>query len=106
MNKITTYLKQGENKYYLKDRYITTTENLKIVVKNVTIYCHFKNIDVATKITLTKSNGTTSNIFEPGYWTFNLIRNHLAKNDIKLEKIEATRECKIYSENDTVNLGL
>ena len=89
--KITVYTKQGENKYYLKDGYITTTENSKLIVKNVTIYWQFKNIQSTTTVTRTASSGSKSLItFEPGYWTFSLIRNHLARNGVKLEKLEAS----------------
>ena len=44
MGKITAYLKQGENKVYLKDSYISMSDQSKIVIRNITIYWHVNNV--------------------------------------------------------------
>ena len=102
MYKFTVYLKQGDNAHYIKDGYITCTEHSKPVVKNVTVFCHFNNIQTPTTVTAIDKNVIT---FQPGYWTFSSICDHFAKNDVVLEEIRAQEKCWVRSENYTLNLG-
>ena len=91
MSKLTLNLETGKHFVYL-ERFISTKYGAKIHVKNIGILWKFKNV-------LTGANDTITGVtFEEGYWSFNMISEKLAENNIQLERNRYDNTCKIRSQ--------
>ena len=86
MNKLTLNLETGKHFVYL-ERFISTKYGAKIQVKNIGILWKFKNV-------LTGANDTITGVtFEEGYWSFNMISEKLAENNIQFERNRYDNTC-------------
>ena len=95
MYKLTHLINNGGHDVYL-DGVITTTTESKITIRNVAIYWDFKNVLKAVNDTINVVSGSTIT-FGEGYWTFDMIRNLLSEENIKLECNIHDNTCKIHS---------
>ena len=107
MSKITAYLKQGENKVYLKDSYISMGDQSKMIIRNITIYWHFNSVTRDNReVILTYSNGVRTLVqFGAGYWTFYQIVKRLEEEDETLTKSEFNNTCLIHHATHSISLG-
>lgn len=97
MYKLTHLINNGRHDVYL-DGVITTTIESMITIRNAAVYWNYKNI-------FTNVNNKVNNIvFSEGYWTFDMIKEKLKKNDIQLDRVVPNNRCKIFSKNHNVNL--
>ena len=71
-------------------------------VKNAAVYWNFKNVAKNFSDTVTLSSKTVT--FEEGDWTFHMLAERLAENDVKLERNRYDNTCKIFSKNSNLNL--
>ena len=102
MKKLSLLLDSGKNEIYL-DGFIRTKLNAKMKVKNAAVYWNFKNVTKNFNDTVTLTSFKTI-IFEEGYWTFHMMAERLAENDVKLERNRYDNTCKIFSKNSNLNL--
>lgn len=97
MYKLTHLINNGRHDVYL-DGVITTTIESMITIRNAAVYWNYKNI-------FTNVNNKVNNIvFSEGYWTFDMIKEKLKKNDIQLDRVVPNNRYKIFSKNHNVNL--
>ena len=87
MNKLSLNLDTGKHFVYL-ERMITTRYESRIHVKNIGIFWKFKNV---------LKNANDKITFGEGYWSFNMISEKLAENNIQLERNRYDNTCKIRS---------
>ena len=100
MNKLPLSLETVKHFVYL-ERFISTKYGAKIRVKNIGILWKFKNV-------LTGANDTITGVtFEEGYWSFNMISEKLAENNIQLQRNRFDNTCKIRlpSQINLLNFG-
>ena len=107
MNKITTYLSNGEKKVYLKNGFVRKNENSRMLLKNIAIYWNFQNIHQDNReVKMVSALGVETIIqFGTGYWTFNMIAQQLAEEGISLEKNRHNNTCRIHCSTHTIELG-
>ena len=101
MKKLSLLLDNGKNEIYF-DGFIRTKPNTKMKVKNAAVYWSFKNVTKNFNDTVTLTSKTVT--FEEGYWTFHMMAERLAENDVKLERNRYDNTCKIFSKSSNLNL--
>ena len=95
MKKVSLLLDNGKNEIYL-DGFIRTKPTAKMRVKNVAVYWNHKNV--------TGINNVVTITSKEGYWTFHMLAERFAENDIKLERNRYDNTCKIFPKNNNLNL--
>ena len=100
MDKLMLSLDTRKTDVFLQ-RCITTKYGEKINVKNISVLWKYKNIvtngnDLIKFITV-PDHPATGVAFEEGYWTFNMITDHLAESGITLERHKHDNRCSITS---------
>ena len=106
MDKLMLSLGTGKHDIFLQ-RCITTKYGEKIHVKNSVLW-KYKNIltndnDLIKFITV-PDHPATGVAFEEGYWTFNMIADHLSESGITLERHKHDNRCSILSPKKKLNL--
>ena len=103
MKKLSLLLENGKNDIYL-DGFVHTKPNSKMRVKNVAVYWNFKNVTENSNDTVTLMDVPKDITFGEGYWTFNMLAEKLARNDVELERNRYDNTCKIRPKNSNLNL--
>ena len=102
MKNISVFL-QGETTTVTFDRHVTAYASF-LIAKEATVFWNFKNItgDLDNgKYTV----GTTEKTLNPGYWDFQLLKEHLEGNKIEIELNAYDNTCRIQNKNtEEVNL--
>ena len=82
-------LDTGKTDVFLR-KCITTESGEKIYVKNISVLWKYKNVrsnvNNLIKFITVPDHPATGVAFEEGYWTFNMIVDHLAESNITLER--------------------
>ena len=93
-------LDTGKTNIFLR-KCITTRYGEKIHVKNISVLWKYKNVrpnvNNLIKLITVPDHPATSVAFEEGYWTFNMIAEHLAESGIRLERHMLDNRCSILS---------
>ena len=93
-------LDTGKHDVFLR-KCITTHYGEKIYVKNVSVLWKYKNVRTNVsnliKFITVPDHPATGVAFEEGYWTFNMIADHLAESNITLERHMHDNRCTILS---------
>ena len=107
MEKITAWLKNGENDIYLEEGTIETNTDSRIAINNVSIYWRFRNIPhTQFEATLIDKTGHRTFInLKEGYWTFNEISELFANSSVNLKKLRHNNTCRIGSSKYEIKLG-
>ena len=100
MKKLSLLLNNGKNEIYLGG-FIRTKPNAKLKVKNVAVYWNHRNVIKNLNDVVTTSKDI---IFDEGYWTFHMLAEKRAENDVKLERNRYDNTCSVFSKNDNLNL--
>ena len=102
MKNISVFL-QGETTTVTFDKHIAAYASF-LIAKEATVFWNFKNItsDLDNgKYTV----GTTEKTLNPGYWDFQLLKEHLEGNKIEIELNAYDNTCRIQNKNtEKVNL--
>ena len=85
MKKLSLLLDNGKNEIYL-DGFIRTKPNARMRVRNVAVYWNHKNLTGVNNVVTITSNPPKIITFKEGYWTFHMLAERFAENDIKLER--------------------
>ena len=96
MKNISVFL-QGETTTVTFDRHIATYASF-LIAKEATVFWNFKNItsDLDNgKYTV----GTTEKTLNPGYWDFQLLKEHLETNKVEIELNTYDNTCRIKNKN-------
>ena len=106
MGKITAWLSNGQNEIYL-DGFIKTDIISKIMINNVSIFWKFKNIHHDNfEVTLIDSTGHQTVLqLSKGYWSFDMIAEWFASQDVKLKKRRHNNTCRNGSQKNEIHLG-
>ena len=102
MKNISVFL-QGETTAVKFDRHVTAYASF-LIAKEATVFWNFKNI------TNDLDNGeytvgTTEKTLNPGYWDFQLLKEHLEANKVEIELNAYDNTCRIINKNtEKVNL--
>ena len=102
MKNISVFL-EGESTTVTFDRHVTAYASF-LIAKEATVFWKFKNItsDLDNGNYTVGSNETTLN---PGYWDFQLLKEHLEPNKVEIELNAYDNKCRIKNKNtDDVNL--
>ena len=93
-------LDTGKTNIFLR-KCITTQYGEKIHVKNISVLRKYKNVrsnvNNLIKFITVPDHPATGVSFEQGYWTFNMIAEHLAESGITLERHMHDNRCSILS---------
>ena len=96
MKNISVFL-QGETTTVKFDRHVTAYASF-LIAKEATVFWNFKNItsDLDNgKYTV----GTTEKTLNPGYWDFQLLKEHLEGNKVEIELNTYDNTCRIKNKN-------
>ena len=100
MDKLVLSLNTGKTDIFLQ-KCITTQYGEKIHFKNISVLWKYKNIrsnvNNPIKFITVPDHPATGVAFEEGYWTFNMIADHLAESGITLERHMHDNRCSILS---------
>ena len=100
MDKLMLSLDTGKTDVFLR-KCITTKSGEKICVKNISVFWKYKNVrsnvNNLIKLITVPDHPATGVAFEEGYWTFNMIVDHLAESNITLERHIHDNRCTILS---------
>ena len=102
MKNISVFL-QGESTTVTFDRHIAAYASF-LIAKEATVFWNFKNItsDLDNgKYTV----GTTEKTLNPGYWDFQLLKEHL-ETDLELEMNVYDNTCRIKNKSSTEKVNL
>ena len=107
MEKVTAWLSNGQNDIYLKNSFVETNKDSRIVINNVSIFWRYKNIHQDNReVILTDSGGSQTVLqFGMGYWTFDMISERFATEGVILKKNKHNNTCRIPCEKYEINLG-
>ena len=107
MEKVTAWLSSGTNDIYLRNSFIETNKDSKIVVNNVSIYWRYKNIhkDNREVVMIDSSGAQTVLQFGMGYWTFDMISEMFTEEGVSLKRNRHNNTCRIHCEKHSLNLG-
>ena len=107
MEKVTAWLSNGTNDIYLKNSFIETNKDSRIVVNNVSIYWRYKNLHKDNReVVMTDSSGAQTILqFGMGYWTFDMISERFTEEGVSLKKNRHNNTCRIHCEKYSLNLG-
>ena len=96
-----------EQMTYLKNSFIETNKDSKIVINNVSIYWRYKNIHEDNReVMMTDSSGAQMVLlFGMGYWTFDMISERFTEEGVSLKKNRHNNTCRIHCETHSLNLG-
>ena len=93
-------LDTGKTNIFLQ-KCITTQYGEKIHAKNISVLWKHKNVrpnvNNLIKFITVPDHPATGVAFEEGYWTFNMIADHLAESGITLERHMHDNRCSILS---------
>ena len=93
-------LDTGKTNIFLR-KCITTRYREKIHVKNISVLWKYKNarsnVNNLIKFITVLDHSVTGVAFEQGYWTFNMIAEHLSESGIMLESYMHDNRCSILS---------
>ena len=93
-------LDTGKTNIFLR-KSITTRYGEKIHVKNISVFWKYKNVgsnvNNLIKFITVPDHPETGVAFEEGYWSFNMIADHLAESGITLERHMHDNRCSILS---------
>ena len=88
---------------------ITTQYGQKLYVENISVLWKYKNVltnvNNLIKFITVPDHPATGVAFEQGYWTFNMIADHLAESNITLERHMHDNRCSILSPQKKLNLS-
>ena len=101
MKKVTVFIEDNKKDLYL-DVSINRLSRSMMTLKNATIYWKYKNVIAGVKNHV--MYGATKITFEEGYWTFDMIKEKLRKENIKLVDNKHNNTCEIYSDGENLNL--
>ena len=100
MDKLMLSLDTGKTNIFLR-KCITTRYEEKLYAKNIIVLWKFKNVltnvNNLIKFIMVPDHPATGVAFEQGYWTFNMIAEHLAESGITLERHMHDNRCSILS---------
>ena len=99
MEKVTAWLKNGSNDFYLDEGTIETNTDSRIVIKNVSIFWKFRNVphDEYEATLIDKTGHRTLINLKRGYWTFDEISELFAKSGVNLKKLRHNNTCRVGS---------
>ena len=103
MNKLSLLLNSGKNEIYL-DGFIRIKPNTRMKVKNAAVYWNFKNVTKNFNDTVTLTDIPKDVTLKEGYWSFHMLAEKLAENDVKLERNRYDNTCKIFPKNSNLRL--
>ena len=102
MKNISVFL-QGETTTVTFDRHIAAYA-LFLIAKEATVFWNFKNI-TGDLDNGEYTVGTATKTLNPGYWDFQLLKEHLEGNKIEIELNTYDNTCRIHNKNtEKVNL--
>ena len=106
MEKVIAWLSNGQNDIYLKNGYIETNKDSRIVINNVSIFWRYKNLHKDNReVVMTDSSGAQTILqFGMGYWTFDMISERFAEEGVSLKK-NRHNTCRIHRDKFTLSLG-
>jgi len=107
MEEVNVLVGSGKNRIYLKNDFIQTRQDSKMLIKNVAMYWNFQNIHKDNRdVTMIDDAGAKTVIqFPTGYWTFNMVSKRLKEDGIKLTKNRHNNSCRIICRTHSVELG-
>ena len=90
-------LDTGKSDIFLR-KCITTRYGEKLYVKNISVLWEYTNVRTnVNNLIKFMTHPATGVAFEEGYWTFNMIAEHLAESNITLEHHMHNNRCSILS---------
>ena len=101
MKKLTVFIGNDKKELYLDACIYKPNESI-MTLKNAAIYWNYRNITADDNDHI--MNGSSKILFEEGYWTFEMIKQRLAEDKIKLQANRLNNTCKIYLETSNLNL--
>ena len=102
MKNISVFL-QGETTKVTFDRHVATYASF-LIAKEATVFWNFKNI-TSDLDNGEYTVGTATKTLNPGYWDFQLLKEHLEGNKIEIELNTYDNTCRIQNKNtEKVNL--
>ena len=102
MKNISVFLK-GETTAVTFDRHVTAYASF-LIAKEATVFWNFKNI-TGELDNGEYTVGTTEKTLNPGYWDFQLLKEHLEANKVEIELNAYDNTCRINNKNtEKVNL--
>ena len=101
MKKITVFIENNKKDLYL-DVSVNKLVKSEMMLNNAAIYWKYKNIIKNDNDYVTF--GAKKISFEEGYWTFNMMKEKLEKENVKLEANIFNDTCKIQSNGANLNL--
>ena len=102
MKNISVFLK-GETTAVTFDRHVTAYASF-LIAKEATVFWNFKNI-TSELDNGEYTVGTTEKTLNPGYWDFQLLKEHLEANKVEIELNAYDNTCRINNKNtEKVNL--
>ena len=92
---------------YVENGFIETTWNSTVLIKNIAVYCMFKNIHQYNREVVLTSSADEGNVIEfgTGYWTFSMISERLREEGITLTENRHNNTRRIHCKTDEVELG-
>ena len=95
------------NDIYLKNGFIETNKDSRIVINNVSIFWKYKNIHKDNReVVMTDSSGAQTVLqFGMGYWTFDMISERFTEEGASLKNNRHNNTCQIHCEKHSLNLG-
>ena len=97
-------LDTGKHDVFLR-KCITTHYGEKIYVKNISVLWKYKNVrSNVNNLIKFITHPATGVSFEEGYWTFNMIAEHLAESGVTLERHMHDNRCSILSPKKKLDL--
>ena len=101
MKKITVFIKNNKKDLYL-DVSVNKLDKSIMMLNNAAIYWKYKNVIAGDNDYV--MYGAKKITFEEGYWTFNMMKEKLEKENVKLEANKHNDTCKIRSNGENLNL--
>ena len=100
-------LDTGKSDIFLR-KCITTQYGEKLYFKNISVLWKYKNVltnvNNLIKFITVPDHPATGVAFEQGYWTFNMIADHLAESNITFERHMHDNRCSILSPQQKTKL--
>ena len=100
MKKLSLLLDNENNEVYL-ERFVQTGTDSKMEMRNAAVYWNFRNITKNFNDTVTLTSTPKDDTFGEGYWTFHMMAERLADNDVKLDRNRTTTRVKLFRRTAT-----
>ena len=101
MKKITVFIENNKKDLYL-DVSVNKLGKSIMTLNNAAIYWKYKNVIAGDNDYV--MYGAKKITFEEGYWTFNMMKEKLENENVKLEANKHNDTCKIRSNGENLNL--